>query len=220
MLSDGLWYLLRGSSGAEDGRMLPRTPIPPALLDLIAAQDGAVSSRQAIDCGLTPKALRRVVRAWTTLSPGLHVVGDVTWRAFARAALLRGGPEAALGGAAAALVLGFIRQAPTMLTVRNAGKRAELVHGNLRAVYRRGRRRAWGQLRRTTAEEALLDLPGEADTHTVVEAITRACAQGATTPARLLQALGERERSHGRALVEQICTAAEEGVESVLEWLF
>lgn len=200
--------------------MLPRMPIPEALLQLIAAQAGAVSSRQALAYGLTPKALRRIAKQWTPLAPGFYVVGEVTWKAFARIALLRGGPDAALGGAAAAHVLGLIIQPPSTISVWSSGKRTPLTHGRLRAVYRRGQRRAWGQLRRTTADQALLDLAGEADEATLVEGITRACANRVTTPSRLLEALAQRERQARRVLIERVCAAAEVGVESVLEWLF
>lgn len=200
--------------------MLPRVPIPQALLDLIAAQRGAISTSQAIECGLTPKALRRVAREWTTLAPGLHIVGKVTWPPFARAALLRGGPDAALGGAAAAHVLGFIQEPPPTITVWSPHRRAPLTHGRLRAVYRRGARHAWGQFRRTSAEVTLLDLAGEADEFTLVEGVTRACARRATSPSLLRSALDGRERQVRRALIEQLCDAAEDGVESVLEWLF
>lgn len=205
---------------SDDGCMLPRIPIPQALLDLLAAQRGAISTAQAINCGLTPKAVRRIAREWTTLAPGLHIVGPVTWLPFARAALLRGGPDAALGGAAAAHVLGFVQESPSTITVWSPRRRSPLAHGKLRAVYRRGERHAWGQLRRTSAEATLLDLAGEADEFTLVEGVTRACARGATTPSLLRKALEARERQVRRALIEQLCDAAEDGVESVLEWLF
>ena len=186
------WH--EASLRADDGCMLPRLPIPQALLDLIAMQRGAISSAQAIECGLTPKVLRRIAREWTTLAPGLHIVGSVTWLPFARAALLRGGSDAALGGAAAAHVLGFIQEPPATITVWSQLRRSPLTHGKLRAVYRREERHAWGQLRRTSAEATLLDLAGEADEFTLVEGVTRACARRATTPLLLRRALAARER--------------------------
>lgn len=194
--------------------------MPQTLLDLMSAQSGAVSTAQVLSCGLTAKVLRRISREWTTLAPGLHVAGEVTWRAFAWVALLRGGPDASLGGAAAAYVLRLIQEPPTTITVWSPHRRPTLTHGRLRAVFRRGERRSWGQLRRTTTEATLLDLASEVDEFTLVEGITRACARRATTPSRLREALGERERQAQRALIERVCDAAEDGVESVLEWLF
>jgi hypothetical protein len=71
--------------------------------ELLVAQDGLLTRRQALDAGLTDGALRHALRPdgpWRRLAPGVYVTvtGELTARQRVRAALLHAGPEGVLSG--------------------------------------------------------------------------------------------------------------------------
>lgn len=81
--------------------------LPPDLLALVAAQDQLVRRDQALDCGLTPSALRHRLREggpWHVVLPGVYAAfsGELLPRQRLRAALLWAGHDAMLGAATAA----------------------------------------------------------------------------------------------------------------------
>jgi hypothetical protein len=83
--------------------MPPRLDLSPALLALLASQDGVISSDQLAAHGLDPGAVYRRVRSgrWQRLLPTviLTVSGQPTRRQLVIAAWLWGGPNAAVDGA-------------------------------------------------------------------------------------------------------------------------
>lgn len=169
--------------------------------------------------GLSPDLLRRFSRGWTRITRGIYVASEPSWEAFAWASLLRGGPTASLGGAAACHLHRLVRREPPTLTVWGAA-RESLEYGGWRAEFRRGRRRSHGVLTLTTVPDSLLDYAAEATEDDLVEAVTRAFAQRATTPSQLLAHLQERPRVSQRKLLQDLCDAANSGIESVLEWRY
>ncbi len=200
--------------------MPPRLQLPAGLRSLTRAQAGVLSVEQMLDHGLTPRVMDRLRDEGTTITRGVVALGRVTWEALAWAGVLRGGPDSALGGAAACHVLRLVRKAPATLTVWHEELRSPFAWRRWRVQFRRGARHGWGHLRRTTVEESLLDLAHEADEYDVVEAVTRALSQGHTTVARLDLAAGARPRLARRRLFAQLCSPEMDGVGSVLEWLF
>ncbi len=88
------------------------------LAELVAAQDGLLTRRQALDAGLTDGALRHALRPagpWRRLAPGVYVTvtGELTARQRVRAALLHAGPGGVLSGADACRAHG-LRYVPAL----------------------------------------------------------------------------------------------------------
>lgn len=200
--------------------MYQRTPLPPALEQLLRHQHGAITLRQARTCGLSHQQFRRIRRHWTQLSRALYVAGEVTWLAFAWACLLRAGDGAALGGSAACHVHGVVTRAPQQITVLTPLQKVALEHGPLRARFRRVPCRPIGEPPRSRLEDALLEHASEASRFDLIEAVTRALAERRTTPERLRRSLAARARQAQRALLMELIAHSEDGIHSVLEWQF
>ncbi|GAA1934021.1 type IV toxin-antitoxin system AbiEi family antitoxin domain-containing protein [Nocardioides hwasunensis] len=204
------------------------------LAPLLSAQGGVVSRRQALEVGLLPHDLRRLVRRreLAPIHPGVFVdhTGSPTWLQHAWAAVLfcaaRGeeqGVAAALGGASAMraadgpgrgnhdgpIVVAIPRErrvvAPVGIRVVRTFALDERVLWNLRPP-------------RMTYDEAALDVAletvGELD---AVGAVARAVQGRHTTAARMLTALGRRSRAPRRDFLVGVLSDVASGACSVLE---
>lgn len=200
--------------------MYARTRLPESVERLLDEQAGVISYRQSVGCGMSRESFRRHAREWERLSPGLYLAGEPTWEAAAWAGLIHGGHEAVLGGAAACHLHGLIMRAPEQLTVWSPRQQRRLAVGPYGITFRRGVRRGRGHLTRTRLEDSILDLAAEADAHTLIEATTRAFADQKTTPSRMLATMMHRQRQAQRPLIEALCAPENQGIQSVLEWLF
>lgn len=179
-----------------------------------------MSVEQARAHGLCRSALRRLSAQWHKLADGLYIVGEVTWHAFAWAALLRGGASASLGGGAACYLHGLIQREPDSITIWCYSPKVALEHSGFRAQFKRAPRRARGEMPRTNVEESLCDYASEANPLNLIEAVTRAFGQRKTTPARVRDTLATRSRVAQRQLLIALTDHANTGIHSVLEWQF
>lgn len=200
--------------------MHPRQPVPETLHRLIDAQSGAISRAQALGLGLSPDVFRRYALGWQRVAQGIYLAESSTWLGFANAAVLRGGDTAALGGAAACHLHGLIAREPEQIYVWSEWASRPVEFPPYRADYREGLRRSRGTPSRLGVEAALIDLTKEVDEHGVVEAAARALAQRRSTPARILAELQSHQRIRHRKVIEELCDPKNQGIESVLEWLF
>jgi very-short-patch-repair endonuclease len=93
----------------------------PALLALLAHQDGLVTAAQAARCGLTERALQRRVHddGWRRVAPRVFLAGGhrLTDRARVRAAGLWAGDRGAISGPAAAWWQGMPAMVPARIEV-------------------------------------------------------------------------------------------------------
>ena len=199
---------------------MPRQSMPRALQDLIRIQCGAISVEQARAHGLCRSALRRLSADWHKLADGLYIIGEVTWHAFAWAALLRGGASASLGGGAACFLHGLIRNEPEQITVWVSAPKKPLEHSGFRAQFKRAPRRARGEMSRTSVEESICDYASETHSLNLIEAVTRAFGERKTTPGRLRGEVLARSRVAQRRLLMNLTDHANDGIHSVLEWQF
>jgi hypothetical protein len=91
------------------------------LLARIAGQSGLVTRRQALDGGLSRKAIewRLGTGRWTVVHPGVYLTtpGRSDWDLTAVAALLWAGPGAALFGRSAARAWSLVRRDPAVIEV-------------------------------------------------------------------------------------------------------
>lgn len=99
----------------------PAVATSPALLELLSRQDGLITARQAVACGLPGRTLRRRVRddGWQRVAPSVFLAGGHPFsdRARVRAAGLWVGPRGCLSGPAAAWWHGMAARAPSTIGV-------------------------------------------------------------------------------------------------------
>lgn len=193
-------------------------------MDVIAYQDGIVTRSQALE-HVTEQRLRSRLAdgRWQHLHRGVYATfsGPLTWRHQAWGALLLGGDGAALGFEAAAHLGGFGVRAPTVVDVIIPAERRVAAVPRIR-VHRRAHLSSvvHGRPRRTEPAETVLDLVTRAATPCdVVAAITGGVRAGAN-PDVVLHLMERRWRQRWRALVTDVLSEAEEGIESPLEWRY
>jgi hypothetical protein len=194
---------------------------------LLALQDGVISRRQALEAGLTPPAIKRLLRRreWATVHDGVYVdhTGPPSWRQRAWAAVLacwpaaldgrsslrahegpgrRGGDETPI----AVLVSHSRRLAgPDGVTVRRSRRFDDAIQWNLTPP-------------RMRYDDTVLDL---ADTVSreldAIAVLADACGARRTTAARLRARLNDLPRVHRRSFLTGVLADVEEGTCSVLE---
>ncbi|MFW6598185.1 type IV toxin-antitoxin system AbiEi family antitoxin domain-containing protein [Propionibacteriaceae bacterium Y2011] len=199
----------------------------------LGQQHGVISRRQALDLGLRPHDLARLVRnrVWARILPGVYVdhTGPASWLQRAWAGVLHCSP-AALGGWSALRAYADARRQRGPLGPAGALERIDLVVplANKRApidgyrVLRSVRfeqdvaATAWPPRVRVT--EATLDVASAAATdHAAVAILADVCQARWTTPARLLAALDGRARIRRRGWLASVLTDVDQGTCSVLE---
>ena len=199
--------------------MRTRIDMPEHLLALGAEQSGVLTTTQL--AGLPPGTVRRLRHEWVVLGNGLFCLQEPTWFSAAWAGHLRGGKAAVLGGAAALHLHGLLLSTPRIITVWvPTTSKPHLTIGDWTVVFRRGERRGMGHPARTNIEDTILDSAAELDEDSTVAVIARALTTRRTIPTRLLDALSRRERLRHRCVIADMCGAAGQGIESVLEWRY
>ena len=199
--------------------MRTRIDMPDHLLALGAEQAGVLHRAQLT--GLPTGTIRRLRDGWVVLGNGLFCLQEPTWSSAAWAGLLRGGETSVLGGAAASFLHGFLLSAPRSITVwLPTTSKPQFTVGDWTVVFRRGERRGIGRPTHTNVEDTILDSAGEVGEDSIVAVIARALTNRRTIPGRLLEALSFRKRLRHRSVIENMCGAAGQGIESVLEWRY
>lgn len=204
----------------KTGPMHTRVDFPDHLGALAASQAWVVTSDQLSELSLG--TLRRLRKDWRHLSRGVWCLREPTWESVAWAGLLRGGESAVLGGAAAAHTDGLLPRAPATICVwvPPHASVSGMEWGPWVVKFRRGERRAWGHPPRTRPEDTVLDSTRELDADSVIALAARALTERRTTRERVLEALSRRQRVSHRSSLEELCSVAGEGIESVLEWRY
>jgi hypothetical protein len=194
---------------------------------MVQWQSGAISRQQLLDAGFSAQLIkRRLGRGrWQQLYWGVYAVftGPPPRETWLWAALLRAGPGAVLSHLSAAELHGLIDHPGesifvTVPSTRRVTARGVVIRmsGRIAAATQPGR-----EPPRTTVEETVLDLTGLAITvDDVCGWITRAVARRLTTEERLRETLRQRKKIRWRASVEDILTAAGDGIHSVLEYRY
>ncbi|MET7421582.1 type IV toxin-antitoxin system AbiEi family antitoxin domain-containing protein [Dactylosporangium sp. NPDC005555] len=193
--------------------------------ELIEAQAGVVTRRQALAEGWTPSAIRAHLDTgrWSTVHHGVYrtFTGEMPRRAQLWAALLRAGADAALSHLSAAELHGLVDQPSDPIHVTIPGNRrvrplpGVLVHHRARLA---GTVHPGPALRRTRVEDTVLDLAeDERRLPSAIGWLTTACSRGLTTPERLATALRRRKKMRWRRLLEATVDDAAVGARSVLE---
>lgn len=201
---------------------MPRPPLPAAVTELLARQEGVISRSQALGAGLRPHDLDRLRRRreWTLLRPGIFLdhTGEPSWRQLAWAAVLGHWP-AALFGVSAIVESGGPGELIHVAIDRRRGRPRPVPGVKVHFVCRLEEKVRWNQSPpRMRYEEAVLDVAAAAGSDLdAVAALAGACGSRRTTAERLLDALAARSRIARRTWLESVLRDVAEGTHSVLE---
>lgn len=204
--------------------MHKRQGIPGELRKLIGAQHGLLTVEQAEQLGVGAKAMQRLVAQghWLRLAKGLYDAVPLlaTFEKRAWAALLLGGPDAAIGGLAALRLHGFeVEPELVEVWVRPETQPTPLAGVKVRRDFLGrvdGRR---GRISRIRVEEALVDVGQFLATNALVALLSEGLRRRLTTPAAVALVVGSRTRVRGRKRFEAILGDLA-GVESALEYAY
>ena len=216
----GGWVSLQGGS-VEDQRSL-------TWRSQLQSQHGVVSRQQALEAGLTAKAIdwRLHSGLWRRLHHGVYATftGVLPRQAQLWAAVLRAGPHAALSHETAAEIHGLtdktVRKIHISVPIEQHPGRCHAIRG---VVIHRSRNLVakcqppW-QLPRTTVEDTVLDLIATARTFDDAYGwISAAIGRRLTAPDLIAKALAGRPRMRWRGWVTVALHDAADGVHSPLE---
>lgn len=183
---------------------------------------------QALAQGHSPKAIRWAVARgrWQRPFRGVFVTlsGAITWHERLEAAVLAAGREAAASRECALALWGLSTTQPAFLTIDIPASR--MVRTKLPGVRVRRRRRNTRTTRKaipvTGLHQTILDvlaLP-RWSIDDVVSLLSKACAPGKSSPAKLRQELAHHPGHPRRALLSEVLEAAELGLQSGAEWRY
>ena len=195
---------------------------------LLRHQQGVITRGQALDAGLTDKAITVRLRSgrWQRLQTGVYATfsGEPPRNAQLWAAVLRAGPGAALSHQTAAELYGLLAVPAPVIHVTIPGDRRIALQPGL-VVHHSARldeaRHPVLTPPRTRIEDSVLDLietGGSMDD--AVGLILRASASRRTTPERILAALQRRPKMPRRAALLQALGEAKDGAQSLLEFRY
>ena len=187
-----------------------------------ARQDDVLTLPQLRALGLSADTVERAVASGSFQRPyrGVVVVhsGPIAWRTRARAALLRGGPDAHLSHASAGYVLQYLDRAPHVIDVSVPEARRVAPTPGLR-VHRT--RHLEGEIVArfpvTTRASTVLDLVASGRSEDAAVAVVAAAMHAGTWPDQVLDAAAARPRLPRRGLLLDMLAAVADGAESPLE---
>lgn len=197
--------------------------------ELLELQAGVISRRQAIDCGLEPHDIKRLLRRreWSRVHRGVFInhTGEPSWLQRAWASTLWAAPgalclDSALRAANGAGLRGSDDSAPIHVAV--ARERFPLVPPAGVIVHYLSHlagRVQWNlSPPRMRYEEAALDVACAApDRMTAIASLANACQSRRTTAQRLIESLADRARVPDRDWIARVLQDVADGNDSVLE---
>lgn len=195
--------------------MIPRSQLPPGLVSLAQRQDKTVSREQLLGFGVTDRVVQRMLRDGTLerICRGVYATGDGGWRQQAWAGVLLGGPQAVLGGAAAAYLQGLMREPPPQIVVHTPNWRPRDQRWRLVRSYRIG----VGEPPRTRLAQTVVDLSAELDSDGIVALAAEAIGRKRVRPAEIRRVLAETSRHPNRRLLTELVGEVVAGSRSPLE---
>lgn len=200
----------------------------PDLHGLLDVQAQVIARRQALELGMQPHDIRRMLRRreWRIVHPGVYVAhtGPLGWLEHAWAGVLFSWPAALWGESAIRAAEGPGRtgedDGPVHVAVDRWRSSLVAPEGiRLHHVTRLDGRVQWNMSPpRMRYEEAALDVATEATSDfRAVAALAKACQSRRTTARRLIDSLAARQRNARRAWLRDTLTDIAEGTCSVLE---
>ena len=216
------------SSAPTSGGPEPDPVDRQALRALMANQDGVISRRQAVECGLGDAAVRRLVRRreWVVVHRGVYVdhTGPLTWRQRAWAACLAAWPAALSHQSALRAADGPGRRdgdddGPVHIAVASGRRALGLAGVRVHDLAAFPSRVQWNHSPpRVRIEEVVLDLAaGAVDDLAAIGVVADAVRSRRTTAPRLRRALDSRLRIRRRELLRAVLVDVADGTHSALE---
>jgi hypothetical protein len=202
--------------------------VPERLRALLIAQRGVLTRAQALDGGMTDKAIavRLHNGRWRSLQLGVYAAfnGEPPRPSLIWAAVLRGGPDAVLSHQTAAELSGLTAAPESLIhvTVPSGARVARIPGVVLHYSGRLGRaRHPVLEPARTRIEETVLDLGQAAGAvDGALGWIFLACGSRKTTAQRIAVAMALRPRMRWRTDLAMALDVAREGVHSLLEFRY
>lgn len=187
-------------------------------------QSRVITAAQARALGISSSWLSRQIQAghWQRLYQGVYVThsGPLSWFARAHAALLISQPNAYLSHESAWFLAKMQPSPPRLITVSINRDYALRSRPGVKFFRRSFTPAVTGRLLHTVPEETVLDLIAQTrDRLEVIGKLTEGM-RGGMHPNRVLAALSRRGRYRHRALVSNVLSEIEAGVESPLEHLY
>jgi very-short-patch-repair endonuclease len=192
--------------------------------EITARQCGALTRRQALECGLTDEAIEARLRdRWQRILGSVYAThnGPLGRDCLLWAAVLRAGDGAVLSHQSAAEVIGLLDepQSPVHVTVpterRVRGEPGMVIHRSNRVDLARHPLRLPPQ---TRIEETVVDLTQSSDRlGDALAWIARACGRRLTRPDRIVRAIDARKKVRWRGQLLAAVNDVAEGVHSPLE---
>ena len=228
----GLLVHRTGLCGADGGRPFDAgcvaDDVPERVRASLITQHGVLTRAQALDAGMTDKAIVARLRTgrWQRLQRGVYATfsGEPPRPALVWAAVLRGGPDAVLSHQTAAELSGLLAKPEPLihLTVPSCAPVDRIpgvvVHYSRRLAHAR---HPALEPARTRIEETVLDMGQAAGTlDRALGWIFLACGSRRTTAERIVAAMSLRPRMRWRADLAMALDVAREGVHSVLEFRY
>jgi hypothetical protein len=188
-------------------------------------QDEVISRSQLLAHGATPNWIGRQVHngRWQRIFPAAYVVhsGPVRWRSRARAALLYAGNGAALSHSSAAFHHVLRDRPGPRIHVSVPSTRRVAAQPGLVIHVRDRMPAAWGRLRATSPVSTILDVADDMATgEDDVVGLVCALAQRNVPLGELAKELRRRGRIRHRALLLDLVTTVDQGIESPLEYRY
>lgn len=211
-------------------------PIPAVCQDLITQQLGVFARWQAAETGMNARIIDTQLQRgrWQALYRGVYATytGQPSRQAIMWAAVLRAGPESALGYHTAAELDGLTDQPSDLIHVLvGSSRRVSVARGEHRsgmpsiAIHYRARiHEAVHPARqppRTRIEETAVDLTQLAPSlEEAMSWLARACSRRLTTSARLRAAMAARPKLRWRRELTDALHDVGSGIHSPLEWRY
>lgn len=195
--------------------MIPRTTLSSELLLLADRQAKTLSREQFLGFGVGDRALSRLVeqRTVTRIARGVYATGAGGWLQQAWAGVLIGGPQAVLGGLAAAHLHGLVPEAPAQIVVHSPRWRQR--DSRWRLV--RSPRLGGGEPPRTRLAQTVVDVAAELDSDDLIAVIAEAIGRRRLRPAEVRQVLAATARHPQRRLLSDLLDEVAAGSRSPLE---
>jgi len=200
---------------AEGAGVIPRTVLSAELLALAGRQARTLSREQFVGFGVSDRALQRMLSDGTVerICRGVYATGEGGWLQQAWAGVLIGGPQAVLGGHAAAYLHGLITEAPAQILV--FGPRWRQRDPRWRPV--RAPRLGSGEPPRTRLAQTVVDVTAELDSDDMIAVVAEAIGRRRLRPAEVRQVLAATARHPHRKLLEDLVGEVAAGARSPLE---
>jgi hypothetical protein len=197
-------------------------PDPARLREILARQSNVVSRPQLLDVGADDAWIRTQLRAgrWQRVHVGVYaaVTGTLSFRSRAWAALLYGGPDAALSHWTAAYHHGFTTRMPRVIELSAPRDRNVAGQPGLRIHPRRSMPPAWGRLRSTSPAATAVDLADATELTRDAVGIFTDAVRARTNVWELRAEIRRRRRVRRRTLLLALVAEVHEGIESPIEF--